>query len=232
MKQVLLCFLKFPEPGNVKTRLARDLGAMAAAQLYLALAERVITEVYPLDNSYELRLCYDPKHPVQRYQEWIGDSWTFQKQQGSDLGARMSHALEQALGEGYHKAMVIGSDCIGMDEGLIAGAFRDLDRQDFIIGPSTDGGYYLLGLKRTHPWIFEKMEWSTERVLETTLDRIDARGLAVKNLAEKMDIDTLEDLIRFRKSLPEEHFLAKKIDQVVIDRLQLPEGVNEHLLRD
>lgn len=231
MKQVLLCFLKFPEAGHVKTRLARELGAQAAAQIYLALAERVITEVYPLDGSYELRPCVDPKHSIEQYREWIGDNWTFHMQEGADLGARMSHALRQVLDEGYHKAIIIGSDCIGLNEKIIAEAFGDLEHQDFVIGPSTDGGYYLLGLRKSHDWIFENMAWSTETVLEITLDRIEAHGLSVKNLSEKFDIDTMDDLIRFRDSLPGEHFLAKKIDRIVIERLDLAEGVNEHLLQ-
>ena len=225
MKNALLCFLKYPEPGHVKTRLAADLTAQGAADLYSALAERVLTEVYPLDNDYDLILCVDPAHDITHYQKWIGDSWQFREQQGADLGERMSHSIRKTFDEGYEKVAIIGTDCIGMDGQFIEHTFKMLDNHDFVIGPSSDGGYYLLALKAVQDWLFERMAWSTEEVLETTLDRIEARDLKVAKLAEKIDIDTVDDLIVFRKSLPAEHFLAKKIDQIVL-------GQHEHSIQE
>ncbi len=219
MKNALLCFLKYPESGHVKTRLAPDLGPSGAADLYSALAERVITEVFPLNASYELLLYTDPTHDITLFQQWLGDTWSFYTQQGADLGARLHHAFTRTFEQGFEKVIVIGTDCIGMDETFMEAAFRNLDSSDFVIGPSSDGGYYLLALKQNHSWLFERMDWGTDRVLETTVDRIEVRDLTVHQLEEKIDIDILDDLDRFRKSLPEEHYLAKKIDQIVLERL-------------
>ncbi|CAM2068019.1 TIGR04282 family arsenosugar biosynthesis glycosyltransferase [Sulfidibacter corallicola] len=219
MKCALICFLKYPEPGHVKTRLAAHLGEPQAAELYAALAERVITEVYPLSQSYDLILCHDPAHDVGLYREWIGDTWVYWEQESGDLGTRMSCAVDRALDEGYGRIAVIGSDCIGMDEAFIDGVFSHLAEHDFVIGPSTDGGYYLIALQEYSPWIFDDIEWSTETVLETTLSKVEARELSAFQLDAKMDIDSLDDLTRFRRELPEEHFLAKKIDQLVLEHI-------------
>ena len=227
MRQALLCFLKYPAPGHVKTRLASALTDAGAAELYRALAERVITELYPLNRQYDLLLFYDPGHDLELYQSWLGDSWAFYPQSGADLGARLEAATRQAFAWGYGKVIVIGSDCIGMDETFMSDAFQSLDTDPFVIGPSSDGGYYLLGLTEPRPWLFENVHWSTDLVLQTTRDRIEAREFKIRFLDEKMDIDTLEDLAEWRDSLPEEHFLSKKVDQIVLERLSPAAGVND-----
>ncbi len=219
MKHALICFLKYPEPGHVKTRLAPDLGEDGAADFYSSIAERVITEVYPLNRDYDLLLYVDPHHTMDQYRAWLGDSWKIEFQKGRDLGERMQCALGDVLASGYEKAAIIGSDCIGMDEDFIDEVFNDLDSNDFVIGPSSDGGYFLLALKESYPWLFERVTWSSEEVIEVTLDRIEAREMTVKELDEKMDVDTIKDLVEFRKSLPEVHFLARKIDQIILARL-------------
>jgi len=200
-----------------------------AASLYEALAERVITEVYPLDGSYELQLHVDPGHDLERYRGWIGADFSFFLQQGEDLGARLSHAVATAFALGYERVAVIGSDCIGMDQEYIEDVFAKLDAHDFVIGPCTDGGYFLLATKRNAPWLFENVAWSTPAVLETTLDKIEAREQNVFQLEEKMDIDTLEDLIAFKDALPEEHFLSKKVNQMILERVSIPLSADEIL---
>ena len=227
MKNALICFLKFPEPGNVKTRLAADLSAQTAASLYEALAERVITEVYPLNGSYELLLYVDPGHDLASYRHWIGPDWSLFKQQGSDLGERLRHAFETTFEQGFERVAVIGTDCVGMDQAYIEDAFEKLASHDFIIGPSTDGGYFFLGMKQPSSWMFENVVWSTETVLETTLDKIEVRQKTVLQLDEKIDIDTLEDLVKFKDNLPEEHFLAKKVDQLILGHVTIPLSPDE-----
>lgn len=221
MKNALICFLKYPEPGHVKTRLAKDLGEYSAANIYRAMAERVITEVYPLENSYDLLLYADPTHSIETFKSWIGESWSFREQQGSDLGQRLNAAVNWAFEAEYQRVAVIGSDCVGMDQAFIEEMFSDLANNDFIIGPSTDGGYYLLGLSQPSSWLFEGIEWSTNSVLETTIDKIEMRDFTVKQLQEKIDVDTLEDLLAFKESLPLEHYLVHKIEQIALDRVTL-----------
>lgn len=220
MKNAVICFLKYPEPGHVKTRLAEDLGETLAADLYRDLAERVITEVYPLNADYDVLLSVDGTHELALYKEWIGENWPYRIQSEGNLGARMHHAVTTAFDEGYERVLLLGSDCIGMDETFISEAFKSLDQNDFVIGPSTDGGYYLLALKQDHPWLFEHIAWSTEEVLDVTIERIEMRELKLHQLSEKIDIDTIDDLLKFRQELPPEHFLARKIDQLVISQVQ------------
>jgi len=219
MKRIVICFLKYPEPGRVKTRLAADLGEAGASELYEALAERVITEIYPLHADYHVRLCFDPARPLSHYQAWIGDSWDFQPQSQGNLGERMHAAVLAALKDGFEQVMLLGSDCVGMDETFIEGAFDGLSSHDFVVGPSEDGGYYLLVLDRDRPWLFEDMPWSADNLLAETLDRAEVRELKALQLEKKIDIDTLDDLIAFRQAVSEHHFLAKKIDQIVLARL-------------
>jgi rSAM/selenodomain-associated transferase 1 len=227
MKRALLCFLKYPEPGHVKTRLAAELGSIGASNLYRSLAERVITEVYPLSQNYQLIICFDPKHNEDQFIEWLGDQWIYWPQEGHDLGNRMANAVAQALEEGFDQAILLGSDCIELSETFIEDAFKALDDYRVVIGPSTDGGYYLLGLSHMDDFLFDDMAWSTDSVLPTTIDRLEAREYNFKLLEEKIDIDTEEDLTKLREQLPEEHFIGKKVDQIVLERLSIPEGADE-----
>lgn len=229
MKHALICFLKFPEPGHVKTRLAHELGEIPAADLYEAMAERVITEVYPLENDYDLFLFIDGTHSLDKFKEWVGPNWAFREQSKGDLGDRLEQATQWALISGYERVAVIGSDCVGMDQEFIEKMFADLDSHDYVIGPSTDGGYYLIAMKAMSPWLFKGVEWSTNSVLETTIDKIEMRDLTLKKLDEKVDVDTLEDLLAFKETLPDEHFLNHKIDEAVMARVSLSDDA-DHIL--
>ncbi len=229
MKNAAIAFLKYPEPGNVKTRLAADLGDDVACGLYRAIAERVITEIYPLSGSYHLRLAFDTTHAVSSYQAWLGDSWDFQPQATGSLGDRLASAVAAAFDDGFERVMLLGSDCVGMDEEFIQQAFAGLDGHDVVIGPSEDGGYYLLAIDQPRPWLFEDMPWSSADVLTTTLDRIENRDLKAFLLEEKIDIDTLDDLVKFREQASEHHFLSKKIDQLVLERLAAPNDLLKNI---
>ena len=229
MKNALICFLKYPEPGHVKTRLAVDISPELAAELYTFLAERIITEVFTIEQRYDILLYVDPSHPISRFQEWLGDQWTYKTQSGGDLGHRMDMAITDCFKAGYDRVMIIGSDCVGMDETFIGEAFDALDSHDLVLGPAGDGGYYLLAMSEQQSWLFKDMPWSTDQVLPATLDRIEARELKVHQLEEKLDVDTADDLDRFRKSLPEEHFLARKIDQIVLDAISRVGSDGENL---
>ncbi len=221
MQNALICFIKFPEPGHVKTRLAAALGAVPAASLYEAMVERVITEVYPLENDYDLFLFYDDSHSVERFRGWLGESWSFRPQAKGDLGVRLEAATRWAFEADYERVAVIGSDCLGMDQVFVEKAFKALRKNDVVLGPSSDGGYYLIGMRAHSPWLFEGIEWSTPTVFETTVDKVEVRDLALKKLEVRIDVDTIEDLIALKQSLPEEHFLHHKIDFLVLNRRAL-----------
>ena len=113
-------------------------------------------------------------------------------QKGVDLGERMQHAFETAFEQGYQKVLIIGSDLFDLKSIHITTAFDALENHDLTIGPSLDGGYYLLGMKELYPAVFKNKKWGTDSILENTLKDLQQQN--VKLLEALNDIDTFEDL--------------------------------------
>lgn len=185
----LIIFIKNPELGKVKTRIAATAGEERAFQIYLEL----------LRHTREVTLSVDAQRLL-FYSDFVDetDHWSstdFQKlvQQGMDLGERMRQSFEVAFSQGASKAVIIGSDCAVLTGGIVEAAFRNLDDYPFVIGPSTDGGYYLLGMNAYFPSVFENIEWSTETVLSDSLKKIVELGKNYFLLPELTDIDHEED---------------------------------------
>ncbi len=194
--RALLLFVRNPEKGKVKTRLAQDLGDDKALEIYLELLN--ITRAVAVTVPAERFLFYSNFIPQ-------SDDWPevqFQKhlQATGDLGARMEAAFQLAL-ETHQKAVIIGSDCPELSPAIIEQAFAQLDDFDAVLGPANDGGYYLLGLKTVIPDVFREMVWSTELVLAETLARLDAAGKSYALLPELSDVDHAEDWERYLASL-------------------------------
>lgn len=194
MKRLLIIFVKNPQKGKVKTRLAATLGNEKALEIYLELLERTkqITQGLAADK-------------VVYYSEFIDeqDLWTpevYQKalQANTDLGMRMKQAFEQAFGQGYESVCIIGSDCYELDQSILEQAFDALERQDAVAGPANDGGYYLLGMNRLHPELFENKQWSTSSVLADTLEDLKNKHCSYHLLPELTDIDEEKDLKAFK----------------------------------
>ena len=125
-------------------------------------------------------------------------------QEGDNLGDRMCHAFNHLHAQSYEKTVLIGSDIPDLAAGLIGEAFSDLDSNDAVIGPTVDGGYYLIGMHRCLPSIFTDITWSTDQVLRQTLDRADTTGIRLKQLHRLEDIDTFEDLKAFHHRLSQQ----------------------------
>ena len=119
------------------------------------------------------------------------------EQVGDDLGARMSHAFQSALGAPYQSAIIIGTDIPGITVQLISSAMKSLQDHDVVVGPTEDGGYYLIGLRSPTPKLFENIAWSTNTVFAQTQEKADAMGLSLKFLPMLRDLDTIEDLQAF-----------------------------------
>ena len=187
-------FAKAPVEGRVKTRLAADVGDARAVEIYRAMGRSTLDALR--GGSYRLIVFGTPADPdsLTSIADWLSrDGIEVKAQSGGDLGRRMANAAEDVLAEA--KAVVIvGTDIPGIDEATVTEAFRRLRDHDVVIGPATDGGYYLVGLSCPRPELFEGIEWSTSRVLAQTLDRITSHGLSVALLEEKSDVDTVDDL--------------------------------------
>lgn len=192
-QRTLMVFVKHPRPGAVKTRLVPLLGAEDAAELYRALAESVLAATLPRRLEYERLVFYDPPEAGQAMRAWL-PSGRLRRQQGGDLGARMAFAFARAFARGASRAAIVGSDVVGLSREAVLSAFEALDGADVVLGPSHDGGYYLVALKQAQPLLFEDVAWSTPAVMEDTLRRAASGGLSVRRLDTRHDLDTAEDL--------------------------------------
>jgi hypothetical protein len=187
--RTLLIFIRNPQLGKVKTRLARTLGDEAALRIYRFLLEK--TRAAAEACSAERCLLYSDF--VDETDDW--DAQSFQKsiQHPGDLGQRMESAFQQAFEAGAHKVVIIGSDCPELNGETLNQAFEALETADFVIGPVPDGGYYLIGMKQLQTSVFREMAWSTETVRANTMERILALGKTFALLPMYADVDTEED---------------------------------------
>ncbi len=188
----LLVFARAPRPGEVKSRLARTLGDRRAASIYRRMGRLVIDQV--ADAPATVTVCFTPDGAEREVREWLDPGAARYWPQGpGDLGARMSRMMERAF-EASDRAIVIGTDAPTVDRATIRRALHALDSADVVAGPSRDGGYYLLGLRRPRPGLFADIRWSTGSVLTETLDRAAEAGLSVTLLEVVSDVDTAADL--------------------------------------
>jgi rSAM/selenodomain-associated transferase 1 len=192
---VLAVFLKQPRPGTVKSRLAATIGAEAAAAVYLVIAEEVVRRTAPPRDEYDRRFVFDPPEAGAAIGEWLGvPSGVLMPQSAGDIGARMARAFDALFQGGARRVVLVGTDVPALAFEDVRSALESLDEHDVAIGPATDGGYYLIALKRPQPELFREIRWSSDDVLANTLDRASRRGLSVRVLRTIGDVDTVEDL--------------------------------------
>jgi uncharacterized protein len=190
---LLLVFLKWPEPGLAKTRLIPHLGAEAAAGVYRLLAEAEIGATRPEAGEYDRLLCFSPAEARGRIQGWFPGVAVWPQPDG-DLGHRMAEAFAEGFGRGADRVAIIGTDVPAVSRDTVRAAFRALDSADAVLGPAHDGGYYLLALARPRPELFSGIAWSTPQVLAATRARAASLGLRTRLLEPMRDVDTIDDL--------------------------------------
>ena len=192
--EALLIFTKNPVPGKVKTRLAATVGNDVAFSVYQQLVKHtlVITSGLPVNKF----VFYSDE--VEQEDVWNKKHYLKQLQQGNNLGERMNNAFASTFKKGVNKVVVIGTDCPGLDTGIIMNAFTYLDKYNVVIGPAADGGYYLLGMKQHHPQLFENIAWSTNIVFEETISKCVASHLDFWLLPVLNDIDEEKDLVHLK----------------------------------
>lgn len=199
--QILGVFAKQPVPGKVKTRLSPPLSALEAANLYqVALTETLRRLRYHSKQpEYELVICYCGER------RWFEDAFPdipLVLQQGENLGERMGTCLDAWLQNGYERAMLIGSDTPDLPLDYINQAFSALEQAELVIGPATDGGYYLIGERVHQPQLFSQITWSTDAVLKQTLAKAQQANVRHHLLPEWDDLDDLPALQRLLKRSP------------------------------
>jgi hypothetical protein len=191
--RALIVFLKHPEAGKVKTRLAPALGAEAATELYRVLCEEALGATVPRPGEYERLVFFAPPEAAESVRAWL-PGVRLLPQVGGDLGARMDAAFARAFDRGAERVAIVGTDSPAVSRATVAAALDALDAADVVVGPAEDGGYYLLALRQPRPELFEGVSWSTPAVLDETLARAGRGGLEVHQLARLRDIDTVADL--------------------------------------
>jgi len=203
----ILLFVKYPEPGKVKTRLAARIGSKHAAGLYRAFVQDELLMLLELGAA--VTICYAPEFPEHDYANWLPDK-KLQPQRGKDLGERMLHALRESLSND-DPVLLIGSDLPDLPFSLLCQAREALRSVPLCFGPAADGGFYLIGATRSglHSNLFQNVAWSTKHVLQATLSNCDALCIPASNLPVWPDIDTLEDLQALHaRSTPAPHTRA------------------------
>ena len=209
-ENLLIIFLKDPQPGNVKTRLADTIGKKQAALLYQAMVEDLLQNLQPPEN-FEILLMFWPPEMKPNISKWLGSGIPLEAQTAGDLGNKMKRAFEEAFLKNYCRVILIGSDLPYLTTEFIQESFYRLEQSDLILGPTDDGGYYLIGLMEPQPSLFEDIPWSTPRVLHETLSNASKSGLTYYLLPRMQDIDTVDDLAillnlckdkNFRRAVP------------------------------
>jgi uncharacterized protein len=190
-----IVFTRYPEPGQVKTRLIPALGKLRAATVHRQMTEHTMLQVRKLrrDRGVSIAVHFDG-NGCQQMREWLGADLVYQSQVNGDLGCRMMRSIESAFHAGIERVVLIGTDCPGLDAELLGKAFHQLQTHDLVLGPAIDGGYYLIGLRYSIPELFVDINWGTDRVLLQTVEIANRLNLAINYLPFLADVDRPEDL--------------------------------------
>ena len=193
----LILFLKYPERGSVKTRIAASLGDDFAFGLYTAFIKDLLGMAGFVEADKILAIDEPEGIPVASLD--FGTGYPVIRQNGRDIGYRMLNAFEYVFNSGYRKAVLIGSDLPDLPAASVENAFAALDTTDAAIGRSTDGGYYLIGFRKDtcSPDYFKGIKWSTSLVFQRTIEKFSRLKKSIYMLPEWIDIDDQNDLKLF-----------------------------------
>lgn len=205
-QNALIIFARYPVLGKVKTRLASSYSKEFALGFYKECSRHLFMEITQNQNHiFTPFLFCTEKDELSKMAEWAGPGFKFYHQDGVDLGRRMSNAFRKVFTLGAKKVVIIGTDVPDISNNLITKSFKLLDDNDFVIGPSNDGGYYLLGLKNLKLDLFSGINWSTGLVLEQTIGKIEEGNFNFTKLKPLHDIDNEYSLTSWIKEHTEDY---------------------------
>ncbi|MBT8245955.1 MAG: glycosyltransferase [Winogradskyella sp.] len=194
--KALIVFTRNPKLGKCKTRLAKSIGDKEALDIYKYLLQHTASVAKQISGK---RFVFYSEN-IQEGDIWHNAFFNKRLQKGNDLGERMENAFKALFSEGFKKVIIVGSDLLDLNHEIIEKAYLKLDKNDIVIGPAEDGGYYLLGMKNLHKNIFKNKNWGTESVRAETLN--DLKNNSVYMLKELNDIDTFEDMQHYEELKP------------------------------
>jgi len=209
-RQCILFFTKWPQAGQVKTRLSKDVGAEHGTRLYTLFVEDLAETLKR--SEAQIICCFHPAERKEAFRRWLGSGFRYLAQEGQGLGERLEHAFVHAYSLGFDRVIVIGSDSPDLPASLLDRALESLKCHNAVIGPSDDGGYYLIGFHVDIfcPSVFRDIEWSTERVFDQTLRKLNQAEVDVQMLPKWQDVDTGRDLDQLVRRNADTPFAASK----------------------
>ena len=232
----LIVFTRYPEPGKTKTRLIPALGEQGAADLQRRMTEHLISRIdsLPTSLSLTLEIRYEGGNET-LMRSWLGDHFTYHHQPSGELGQRMRIVFDEAFRNGAEKVIIIGTDIPGISVDIIRDALEQLSRHDLAIGPARDGGYYLIGIRKSswpeaNPALFEKIAWGTGEVLTQTLIVAGKLGFNHMLLETLDDVDRPDDLDIWRRESPKAaRYREKKTISIIIPALNEADCIEKTL---
>ena len=201
----IIVFARLPVKGKVKTRLAKEVGIDFATSFYKVCAEHTFDEILKLDRTdVAAYLFFSEESDYDEVRNWTKNKFQYITQKGHGLGERMLNAFKTIFYAGFRNVILIGTDTPGISTELIYDSFSLLKKYECVIGPSDDGGYYLIGLKQTLFYLFNEMEWGTSEVLSKTIDRLKKNDQNYFIMEKMIDIDTKEDIKEWGENIKSE----------------------------
>ena len=200
MTETLIIYSRYPVPGKTKTRMIPALGAEGAAELQLKMTEHTIATARQLASSRQINIeVHFAGGNEQLMSDWLGKDLSYMEQVAGDLGDKIESSFQQAFENLNQRVVIIGIDCPDINSKILNDAFDSLIENELVLGVAEDGGYYLIGLNKTVPDLFQNINWGTEKVLEQTKAIADKLGLSIEYLPTLSDIDRPEDLVIWQK---------------------------------
>lgn len=205
-KPWLILMLKAPVSGQVKTRLAADIGDEAALRIYRAMVERIARTVLGAGGGdWQPVVAFTPDSAGDDIRRWLApmvrEGTLYLPQGAGDLGARLTSVFERCFDAGASAVLAIGADCIDIAPGEIRSCIDSLSASNLVVGPAEDGGYWIVGMRGRHFGIFENMPWSSPELIGATRRRAGELRLELAEAPTKSDIDTRRDLDRLAPAL-------------------------------
>ncbi len=190
----LIIFVKYPEKGKVKSRLAAAWDGESVVELYKCFVEDLLQTMR--ESGFKPVVAFFPAEAKEKIVDWLGSEYRYFPQSGNNLGERMKNAFRYVFEHGSLRAVLIGSDIPDLKAEIIRDAFMSLGEHDAVVGPSLDGGYYLIGFPKDSlmPRIFDGIPWSTDEVLLRTMEIFMEEGRRVRLMPARRDIDRPEDV--------------------------------------
>ena len=190
----IIIFARPPVLGKVKTRIAKEVGDEKALQIYTELLHHTLNTLSKMDQTAKCTIAWHENHPsIKQYTKW--HHWI---QPAGNLGEKMSWALKLAFDQGAPKVIIIGTDSPGLSSALLHDAIEKLNHTDIVLGPSEDGGYYLVGATCVVPSLFPPIQWGSKHVLQETIKSLESTATPYLLLEPKYDIDHLSDWKRWQ----------------------------------